>query len=65
MFIYQGQKSFYLWNKINPEIDQEVLNLLFQNSNDKNWYYRLFSFWQNNCSKIFLINKAHFLMQIK
>ena len=21
MFIYQGQKSFYLWNKINPEID--------------------------------------------
>ena len=23
MFIYQGQKSFYLWNKINPEIDDE------------------------------------------
>ena len=22
MFIYQGQKSFYLWNKINPEIDE-------------------------------------------
>ena len=28
MFIYQGQKSFYLWNKINPEIDEliELLN---------------------------------------
>ena len=23
MFIYQGQKSFYLWNKIIPEIDQK------------------------------------------
>ena len=28
MFIYQGQKSFYLWNKINPEIDNELLDLL-------------------------------------
>ena len=28
MFIYQGQKSFYLWNKINPEIDQNLLELL-------------------------------------
>ena len=28
MFIYQGQKSFYLWNKINPEIDEELLNLI-------------------------------------
>tara|TARA_Y100000816_G_scaffold171342_1_gene123036 strand:- start:2225 stop:3055 length:831 start_codon:yes stop_codon:yes gene_type:complete len=28
MFIYQGQKAFYLWNKINPEIDDELLNLL-------------------------------------
>ena len=28
MFIYQGQKSFYLWNKINPEIDDELLDLL-------------------------------------
>jgi len=28
MFIYQGQKSFYLWNKINPEIDEELLELL-------------------------------------
>ena len=25
MFIYQGQKSFYLWNKINPEIDDELI----------------------------------------
>ena len=28
MFIYQGQKSFYLWNKINPEIDQDLINIL-------------------------------------
>ena len=28
MFIYQGQKAFYLWNKINPEIDQTLIELL-------------------------------------
>ena len=28
MFIHQGQKSFYLWNKINPEIDDEIIELL-------------------------------------
>ncbi len=28
MFIYQGQKSFYLWNKVNPEIDQKLIELL-------------------------------------
>ena len=28
MFIYQGQKSFYLWNKINPEIDTKLIDLL-------------------------------------
>ena len=28
MFIYQGQKSFYLWNKISPEIDNELIELL-------------------------------------
>lgn len=28
MFIYQGQKAFYLWNKINPEVDNELLELL-------------------------------------
>ena len=28
MFIYQGQKSFYLWNKVNPEIDDQLINLL-------------------------------------
>ena len=31
MFIYQGQKSFYLWNKINPEIDNELIELLNSN----------------------------------
>ena len=24
MFIYQGQKSFFLWNQINPEFDKEL-----------------------------------------
>ena len=24
MFLYQGQKSFYLWNNINPEVDEEL-----------------------------------------
>ena len=28
MFIYQGQKSFYLWNKINPEVDDELLKII-------------------------------------
>ena len=28
MFIHQGQKAFYLWNKINPEIDQKLIELL-------------------------------------
>tara|TARA_X000001036_G_scaffold279089_1_gene259220 strand:+ start:4119 stop:4943 length:825 start_codon:yes stop_codon:yes gene_type:complete len=28
MFVYQGQKSFYLWNKINPEIDTHLIDLL-------------------------------------
>ena len=28
MFIYQGQKAFYIWNKINPEIDQKLVELL-------------------------------------
>ena len=28
MFIYQGQKSFYLWNKINPEVDDDLIKLL-------------------------------------
>ena len=28
MFIYQGQKAFYLWNKINPEVDDNLLKLL-------------------------------------
>ena len=28
MFLYQGQKSFYTWTKKNPEINNELLNLL-------------------------------------
>ena len=28
MFLYQGQKSFYLWNKINTEIDENLIDLI-------------------------------------
>ena len=31
MFIYQGQKAFYLWNKINPEIDETLVDVLVKN----------------------------------
>ena len=31
MFLYQGQKSFYLWNKINPTIDEELKKLIIFN----------------------------------
>ena len=34
MFIYQGQKSFYLWNKTNPEINDELVDLLISKLND-------------------------------
>ena len=30
MLIYQGQKSFYIWNKINPEIDNKLIELLME-----------------------------------
>jgi len=30
MLIYQAQKSFYLWTKINPEIDDVLVNLLME-----------------------------------
>ena len=26
--LFTGQKSFYLWNKINPEIDDALIELL-------------------------------------
>ena len=28
MFVYQDKKSFYIWTKQNPEIDEELLGLL-------------------------------------
>jgi len=28
MFLYQGQKSFYLWNKVNPEIENDLIELI-------------------------------------
>ena len=48
MFIYQGQKAFYLWNKINPEIDDKLIELLVSNLNEKNRDNRHSSLWQIN-----------------
>jgi len=31
MFLYQGQKSFYLWNKISPEIDEDLKKTITSN----------------------------------
>ena len=33
MFLYQGQKSFYLWNKINPEIENDLIETLQKDIN--------------------------------
>jgi shikimate dehydrogenase len=31
MFLYQGQKSFYLWNKISPEVNKELMEKIISN----------------------------------
>ena len=31
MFLYQGQKSFSLWNKITPSLDEELKNKIISN----------------------------------
>ena len=31
MFLYQGQKSFYLWNKLNPDVDEELKKIISDN----------------------------------
>ena len=31
MFIFQGQKSFYLWNNITPRVDEEVKKEIISN----------------------------------
>ena len=31
MFLYQGQKSFYLWNNINPVVDEELKKMIISN----------------------------------
>jgi shikimate dehydrogenase len=31
MFLFQGQKSFHLWNKIRPEIDRELKEMIISN----------------------------------
>ena len=35
MFLYQAQKAFNIWHNIEPDIDEETINLL------KNWIMRL------------------------
>ena len=30
MFLYQGQKSFYLWNNIRPDVDKELRRTIIQ-----------------------------------
>ena len=48
MFIYQGQKSFYLWNKINPEIDNGLIELLNSKLKNENRHYWIFILRENN-----------------
>ena len=31
MFLFQGQKSFYLWNKITPKVDKEITKKIITN----------------------------------
>ena len=53
MFIYQGQKAFYLWIKINPEIDQKLIELLLSKLKIMmNWHYRVPSIRKTTASKI-------------
>ena len=58
MFLYQGQKSFYLWNKINPEIDEKLINKLLSKLNEKNWYNRFYCSGKTTAGKIISKNKG-------
>ena len=31
MFLYQAQKSFFLWNKISPSVDEELKKTIIHN----------------------------------
>ena len=61
MFIYQGQKAFYLWNKINPEIDQKLIELLLSKLNEKN-SLRVSASGKTTASKILSSGKGPFLV---
>ena len=37
MFIYQAAEAFKIWHGIDPEINEETIELL---NNDKNWNFR-------------------------
>ena len=34
MFLYQAQKAFYIWHKIEPIVDEEVINFLKNSSSE-------------------------------
>ena len=52
MFIYQGQKAFYIWNKINPEVDECVNKIVGVKIKNESSYHRLNFFWQIYSGKI-------------
>ena len=35
MFLFQGQKSFSIWNKITPPVDEEIKKIIISNLKDK------------------------------
>ena len=35
MFLFQGQKSFSIWNKITPAVDEEIKKEIISNLKDK------------------------------
>ena len=57
MFIYQGQKAFYLWNKIN-EIDQELVELLLAKLKWKNGITGSLASGKTTASKILSSGKG-------
>ena len=66
MFIYQGQKSFYLWNKINPEIDDGINRIIkFKTKMIKIGITGSLASGKTTASKILSKKEDLFLAQIK
>ena len=47
MFIYQAHQAFTIWNKLMPEINDEVINLTFYCDADQYLPIRFFESWMN------------------